>query len=142
MQPVAMGIPFAFTASGGVDVRQSATTQLTERVTALASTQPGERVGAAAFGVDTARLLFGPHDSMSMAEIRHSVQRAISLYEPSAVLVSVQPVLDPSGSGVAGVMVNAARKDLSSSGARGAAYTNVRIAADGTVHDYASTAGA
>ena len=136
-QPVAVALPFAIDPSGAVGVQPSATAQLRDRITALASTQPGQRPMASSFGVNTASLLFNFRDPMATAEIGNSVKEAMTVYEPSAVLKSVTPVLNAAGTGVAGVIADAARKDAAL--ARASAHTTVRIAVGGAVTDFAST---
>lgn len=136
-QPIAMAIPFAIDSSGAVAVQPSAVAQLRDRVTALASTQPGQRVNASDFGVNTASLLFGFHDPMAVTQIGNDLRAAMVVYEPSAVLVSVTPVLSPNGSGIAGVVADAKRRE--DTGLRTPAHTTVRIGVGGTVTDYAST---
>jgi len=136
-QPVAVSLPFAIDQSGAVGVQPSATAQLRDRVTALASTQPGQRVAAVGFGVATAHLLFTFRDPMAVTEIGHDVQQAMTVYEPTAVLKSITPVMDATGTGIAGVIADAARKDDAL--ARPSAHTTVRVGVGGTVTDYAST---
>lgn len=136
-QPVAVALPFAVDATGALAVQPSATAQLRDRVTALASTPPGQRVAAVNFGVNTAQLLFNFRDPMATTQIGHEVAAAMTVYEPSAVLRSITPVMDATGTGIAGVIADAARKDTVLS--RPSAHTTVRISIGGTVTDYAST---
>lgn len=138
-QPIAPAIPFALDRNGQVAVDQSAISQLRSRVTALACTQPGQRVMSVGFGVDTARMLFRITDPMSSTELRNDLARAMTFWEPSATLVSVKPVADASGTGLAGVVAEAIRKDQASAVRTGSGFTTVAIGADGSVTDFAST---
>lgn len=138
-QPIAAAIPFALDQNGRVAIEQAPLSQLRARVTALASTQPGTRVMAVGFGVDTARLLFGFRDPMSQDEIRNDLARAMTFYEPGATLTSVTPIADATGTGVAGVLAEAIRKDQASAVRVGSGFTTVSVGADGSVTDFAST---
>jgi phage baseplate assembly protein W len=137
-QPIAAAIPFSIS-QGGVAVEQSPVSQMRSRVTALASTQPGTRVMAGGFGVNTAHQLFAFTDPLGVQELAEDLRGKMRIYEPGAQLISVQPIADASGSGIASVVVNAVRKDTTS--AVGAAFgrSSVTIGADGSVTDYAST---
>lgn len=137
-QPIAAALPFAIDATGSVTIQPSATAQLRDRVTALASTQPGQRVAQVNFGVDTASLLFDYRDPMGSTQLGNELAAAMRIYEPGATLTSVTPVLSPAGTGIAAVLADATRKDVSQSPGAGG-YVNVRIAVGGTVTDYAST---
>lgn len=138
-QPIAPQIPFAI-AQGRVAVDQSPVSQMRSRVTALASTQPGQRVMATGFGVNTAARLFNDHnDPLFAQEIANDLRNAMRFYEPGAHLVSVQPVASPAGTGIAAVVANAERKDTSSMSAAARGTSTVRIEADGSVVDYASS---
>lgn len=136
-QPVAMAIPFALDSTGAVAQNVSSASQLDDRVTALASTIPGSRVMATAFGVNTQTLLFSPGDSMSLTEIRNEVALKLIVYEPTAQLISVTPLTNTSVTGVAGIVCTAARKD--SAATASVTTTRVKIGIGGTVTDYAST---
>lgn len=136
-QPVAAALPFAIDSTGAVAQQPSAISQLRDRVTALASTQPGQRPMATAFGVDTANLLFAFRDPMANTQISNDLKAAMTVYEPGAVLKSVTPVLNPAGTGIAGVVTDVARKDMALT--RPTAYATVRIGIGGDVTDFAST---
>lgn len=138
-QPIAPSIPFAIDRTGRVAVNQSPIGQLRDRVTALASTQPGQRVMNVNFGVNTARMLFGFDDPMAPQEISADLTRAMVLYEPGATLTAVRLVSDASGTGVAGVVAEAVRKDQANSVLSGSGFTTVTVGADGSVTDLAST---
>lgn len=137
-QPIAPQIPFALT-QGQVAVDQSALSQMRARVTALASTQPGQRVMSTGFGVNTATRLFAFTDPLAPQEIATDLRAAMRFYEPGAQLTAVRPIADASGSGVAAVVAEAVRKDTASVTSAAAGHTTVRIGADGSVTDYAST---
>lgn len=137
-QPVAAALPFAIDATGAVSIQPSATAQLRDRVTALASTQPGQRVARVNFGVDTASLLFDYRHPMGSTQLGNELAAAMRVYEPGATLTSVTPVLDPTGTGIAGVVADAVRKDVSQNVGSGG-YVSVRVSVGGGVTDYAST---
>jgi len=137
-QPIAAALPFAIDATGSVSVQPSASAQLRDRVTALASTQPGQRVARVNFGVDTASLLFSYRDPMGPTQLGHELADAMRIYEPGATLTSVTPIMSPAGTGIAAVLADAVRRDVSQHPGSGG-YVSVRVAVGGGVTDYAST---
>ena len=128
---VSMAIPFALDSSGLVATEQSQVAALDQRVTALASTQPGERVMAAAFGVDTASLLFNVDANSAISMLGLALSAKMRVYEPDAELTGVSPQLDASGTGVVSIVATA-RPTASSSASAGSSST-VLVRADGTV---------
>lgn len=127
---VAMAIPFAIDNSGGVAVEQVPVKQLADRVTALASTQPGERVMATRFGVDTANLLYALDDPMVAQQLALGLTIAMKIYEPGAVLTSIAPITNASGNGIASIRASAVPATAQ---VAAPATTTVVIRADGTV---------
>jgi phage baseplate assembly protein W len=128
--PVSISIPFALDSSGLVATEQSSVVALSQRVTALASTQPGERVMAADFGVDTASLLFNASADSILQVMGLALTAKMKHYEPGAELTSVQPLLDASGTGLVAVVATA--QPVASSGSSSASAA-VTVRADGTV---------
>lgn len=127
---VTMAIPFTLDQSGVVATEQVPVRQLADRVTALASTQPGERVMAARFGVDTANLLYALNDPMVAQQLALSLTVAMKLYEPGAVLTGIYPITNASGNGIASIQATAVPATAQVSAP---ALTTVIVRADGTV---------
>lgn len=127
---VAMAIPFAIDDSGAVATEQIPVKQLADRVTALASTQPGERVMATRFGVDTANLLYAINDPMVAQQLALGLTIAMKIYEPGAILTGITPVTSASGNGIASIQASAVPATAQVSAP---ATTTVIVRADGTV---------
>lgn len=127
---VSMSIPFAIDSSGLVATEQSPLEALAQRVSALASTQPGERVMANRFGVNTAALLFTMSDPLVTSNLMITIAAAMKTYEPGATLKSITPILDSSGTGVASILADAVPTAPQSAAA---VATKVTVRADGTV---------
>lgn len=139
-QPVAIALPFALDATGAVAQNLSPDGQLSDRVTALASTLPGTRVMACGFGTDTQTLMFAPGDSMNQSVVANSLREKMATYEPGVTLVSVTQVLNAANTGISGLLCRAARQDVA--GTSAVTTTLVTIGPGGTVTDYASTTAA
>lgn len=127
---VAIAIPFSLNDSGVIASAQSEVEQLSQRVTALASTQLGERVMAASFGVDTASLLFALGDPMATERLTLALGSAMQIYEPGAVLTSVRPVANSSNTGIARIVAQAVP---ASTQGTSSAHATIAVRADGTV---------
>lgn len=127
---LSIAIPFSLDESGTVAVASSDIEALSQRVTALASTQPGERVMAIPFGVDTASLLFNVDANSVLQMLTTGLMAKMKVYEPSAELTSVQPFMNTSGTGIAAIAATA--RPVASSSARSNS-ARVIIRADGTV---------
>lgn len=127
---VAIALPFGIDDSGAVAVEQVPIRQLSDRVTALAATQPGQRVMATRFGVDSANLLFSLGDELASQQISLSLASAMKIYEPGAVLKSVSLVADSAGTGIASIQAVAAPATVQ---VGAPASVTVTVRADGTV---------
>lgn len=127
---VSMAIPFAVDDSGLVATEQAQVAALSQRVTALASTQPGERVMAVDFGVDTAALLFNATGDQAFQVLGIGLTAKMRRFEPGAELTGIRPLLNASGSGVAAVVATA--RPVAGTGASSSSAT-VIVRADGTV---------
>lgn len=127
---IAMSIPFAIDDSGAVTVEQVPVKQLADRVTALASTQPGERVMAIRFGVDTANLLYAASDPLVAQQLTLGLTSAMKIFEPGAVLTGVTPIANATGEGIASIQATAIPATAQ---VAAPATTTVVVRADGTV---------
>lgn len=128
---VSISIPFALDSAGLVATEQSAITALGQRVTALASTQPTERIMETNFGIDTAALLFTDvTDEFTSRVLGQALVTKMGIYEPDAVLTGIQPIANAAGTGVAAILATAAPKANASSSATS---SSVLVRADGTV---------
>lgn len=62
---------------------------------ALVSTVPGERLMRAGYGVPTPREIFDPNiGDLVFAELKLLASQAIRQWEPGAVIVDIQPVIN------------------------------------------------
>jgi phage baseplate assembly protein W len=125
-------MPFQLTASGGVAVTESPYTQAQQHVTALVSTNPGERVMLPGYGVALEALVFSPNDDVVAATIQSDVTQALAAWEPSITVNSVTPATstDPT-TGVA--MVNVDFTAVASPSQPGTQLQTATILVGGTV---------
>ncbi|MFE6745944.1 GPW/gp25 family protein [Kitasatospora purpeofusca] len=108
---VAVTIPFAFDAAGGVATTTDERRQLVDAVQATVATLPGERVMRLAFGVATSRFLFLPSPELAAAEIRQEIIAGVQRWVPEAVVESVDFDVVPSLS-LVDARVQIARSDI------------------------------
>lgn len=127
-----IGIPFSIGPDGTVDYVTDPIQSLADRVRALASTSPGERVMRATFGVETLDLVFDWDATVGQMQLQQRVQEAVSLWEPSARVLNAEPVMNPDGSEVMGVNVDISAGDPITSGGSSAQYS-VTITATGDI---------
>lgn len=127
---VAISIPFALSASGTIATEQSAVAQLGQRVTALASTQPGTRVMANGYGVDTANLLYAFDDPMVAQQLALGLRSAMKIYEPGATLTGLIPLSNSAGTGITAIQATAVPATAQIAAPR---TSTVTVRADGTV---------
>lgn len=106
-----MAIPFSVGPDGSVDFVADPVEALSDRVRALASTSPGQRVMRATFGVATSDLVFSWDAAIGQAQLQQRVQDAVSQWEPAARVLAARPLLDPSGAQVTGVAVDVSAGD-------------------------------
>lgn len=86
-------IPFHLDSTGTVQQVSSEDKALSDRVRALVSTVPGERLMRSDYGVRTPDALFDPIiRDMVFAELRQMAAQAIRKWEPAAVIVDIQPI--------------------------------------------------
>lgn len=88
-------IPFQLDSTGAVQQVTDDSRALQDRVMALVSTVPGERLMRADFGIPTPNELFDPNiGDLVFAELKLLAAQAIALWEPGAVIVDIQPVIN------------------------------------------------
>lgn len=109
--PRQMAIPFSVGSDGSVDYVTDPVQALGDRVRALAATNPGERVMRSVFGVGTADILFSWDPNVGQMQLEQRVRDAVAQWEPSARVLTVQPVLNGDGSEVLGVNVDISAGD-------------------------------
>lgn len=109
--PVQMAVPFSLAADGSIAVVENDGQAVSDRVRALVGTLPGERVNRADYGVPTHEALFAPDAATAAAEVQLMVADAVTAFEPSAVLTSIQPVIDMD-LGLVDVTVQVGRSDV------------------------------
>lgn len=124
-----MTIPFSIDATGGIAQTSDPQRQLLDRIQGLIGTQPGERVNRAAYGVDSARLLFTA-DELASTRVQLAVRDAVAAWEPSARVTSIAANVN-NELGVVSLKVEVARVDAP--GAESANSRSVTIDVGGTV---------
>lgn len=91
----AVSIPFRLDPTGAIQATHSDEQALQDRVMALVSTVPGERLMRAGYGVPTPREIFDPNiGDLVFAELKLLASQAIRQWEPGAVIVDIQPVIN------------------------------------------------
>lgn len=106
-----MAIPFALGADGALATVSDPVQSLADRVRALTSTQPGQRVMRTTFGVSTGDVLFAWDPTIGQQQITQRVTDAVNRYEPSARVIATAPVMNGDGSEVLGVNVDISAGD-------------------------------
>lgn len=109
--PTQMAIPFSIGPDGTVDFVTDPVQALADRVRALTATSPGERAMRATFGVATADLMFTWDANVGQMQLDQRVKDAVAQWEPSARVLTVQPVMNADGSEVLGVSVDISAGD-------------------------------
>ena len=71
-----------FTVKSGMDI-------ISESITQILMTNPGERVGRPFFGVGLGRRVFEPMDELTSEDIKEQIVDQITTYEPRADLIDV-----------------------------------------------------
>ena len=115
--PVEISVPFHIADDGSVAFESSPDRQIAQRVNALVSTEPGERVMQPGYGVALQALVFETDDELVTAETTDIVAKALSFYEPGLILRSVNPVRGKHGDGISTVEVQYSRSDAASTDA-------------------------
>lgn len=110
-----MAIPFRIGADGAVATVSDPVKALSERVRALVATLPTQRVMRASFGVPTLDVMFAWDPAIGQAQLDQMVSEAVAMWEPSARVISVRPVLTTDGAQVLGVNVDISAGDPVSS---------------------------
>jgi phage baseplate assembly protein W len=124
--------PFQLTPSGSVAVTSDPARQARQHVTALVSTQPGERVMLPGYGVSLSALVFAPNDPSVLSVVQQDVTRALGTWEPSLTVTNVSPV--PGNDPAQGqAMVNVDYVQAGQPGQPGTAVQTATVLAGGTV---------
>jgi phage baseplate assembly protein W len=88
-------MPFKLAPSGQVSTTSDPTVIANDRMESLTGTFPGERIMLPDYGVDLPSFLFAP-DSDTQAElVILRIQQAVSQWEPSLTVNSVQETVNP-----------------------------------------------
>lgn len=106
-----MEIPFRIGSDGAIATVSDPVRALSQRVRALVATLPTQRVMRASFGVPTLDAMFAWDPSLGQAQLEQMVGEAVSIWEPTARIVSVQPVLSADGAQILGVNVDISAGD-------------------------------
>jgi len=119
--------PFAIGPGGSVASITDPDKQISQHVHALVSTEPGERVVLADYGVPTQGMLFQPDDELVAESIATRAKDALGRYEPGVFLQRVVPIFHPGGSGVAEVTVDYVRRESASTASSLSKNTNTAV---------------
>lgn len=132
---IQMAIPFRIGPDGAIASVSDPVRSLSERVRALAATLPTQRVMRATFGVPTVEVMFAFDPGLGTAQLEQMVTEAVALWEPSARVLSVAPVMSADGEQILSVNVDISAGDPVAAGAS-PQYT-IRISGNGDVlrHD-------
>ena len=111
-----MAIPFSLAPDGSVAVVTDPVQSLADRVRALVGTIPSQRVMRTTFGVATTNLLFEYDPTIAMEQLDNYVRQALSQWEPSAVVLKVEPVISSDGTQIMTARVDVSAGDPVASG--------------------------
>ncbi|MFI0265653.1 GPW/gp25 family protein [Streptomyces luteogriseus] len=111
-----MAIPFSLASDGSIATVSDPVQALTDRVRALVATLPTQRVMRSTFGVSTTDVVFDWDAVIATQQLDNMVRQAIAQWEPSAVVLSVQPVLTQDGRHVLSARVDISAGDPVASG--------------------------
>lgn len=101
-----MSIPFTVLSNGAVSTETDTEIQISQRVTAIVSTEVGQRAMRANMGLPLSRLLFGVENSLVTAELRDMVTNQLDSYEPGLNVLTVAPVTKNSKDGISELKVD------------------------------------
>lgn len=108
-------IPFSLTPDGRVSIETDPNVQIGQRVNALVSTAPGDRVMNLNYGVALNAFVFEDIDDETEARLADVVKTALSIYEPGVVVRVVTPTWSADQTSVLGVNVDYQRTDAPNS---------------------------
>lgn len=97
--------PFQLTSQGSVATTADPDTIAMQRVRAIISTAPNERVMLADYGVDLPAYLFSTDIAESVARISTDIITAMQKYEPTITILDVEPVVNETALGIEDVKV-------------------------------------
>lgn len=99
-------IPFSLTLSGQVSTTSDPNQIANDRMESLISTYLGERVMLPAYGTPVPPLLFSSDAASQQPILELKIQQAISQWEPTLVLNSINVDLSENNEGIANINVN------------------------------------
>lgn len=85
-------IPFRLNRDGTIATTESPDIQITQHVKSLISTNPGERVVIAGYGVPVRRFLFDAGNDTLNADIKTFVDQAMRDWEPNVYVQTITPI--------------------------------------------------
>lgn len=103
--PIEVAIPFGVAADGSIAIEKIPDRQIHQHVRSLVATNLTERVMMSTYGCGLIGMLFEPDDDLVETNIARQVSDALLRWEPSLVGVSVKPIKNVSGDGIASVEV-------------------------------------
>lgn len=130
-----IAVPFALGLNGKVVVEPDPDRQIAQHVRSLVSTEPGERLMLAGYGVATTSLVFEPDDDMLQSMLLTDVTNAFRQWEPGLVIRDVLIAGTNSGDGLAGVKVDYQRADSADTGLSARHVNTAVISVGGRVNE-------
>lgn len=92
---ITCAIPFQLDSTGAVQQVSNEDRALQDRVMALVSTVPGERLMRADYGVPTSAELFDPMiRDLVFTELKQLAAQAIRKWEPAAAVIDIKPLIN------------------------------------------------
>jgi phage baseplate assembly protein W len=124
-------IPFQLTAQGAVAVDTDPNVQISKRVRTLVSTNPGERVNRAPYGVPLVSFLFEPEDDAEQQRLEELVTAALASWEPGVRATVINPIWNKRGDAILAADVQYVRVDEAKAPIALAQYENVAEITEG-----------
>lgn len=98
-------VPFQLTSQGTVATTSDPDTVSSQRVKAIISTSPNQRVMLADYGIPLASYLFSPDIPESIDRITTDIITAMQKYEPVITILEVKPIINEAAIGVQDIQV-------------------------------------
>jgi len=97
--------PFQLTSQGQIATTSDPDTIALQRVRAIISTAPNERVMLGDYGIDLPAYLFSPDVQESITRISTDIVTAMQKYEPTITILDVEPVVNEVALGIEDIKV-------------------------------------
>lgn len=98
-------VPFSLTPNGTIQTTKDPNKIANDRVESLVGTYPGERVMLPEYGVNLPPQVFAPSIAAQKDIITNDIRRAMTQWEPSIILNSVDPDINQQDVGIVSIGV-------------------------------------